>query len=481
MSDSNQSLPYNDSDEKSILLYAGKLNGHTLKEIASFDIESARTSTHSKGFFGQALEEFYFYIKNNNIAAPDFINVGMELKSTPMKKTKGKGIVSKERLVLSIIDYMTINQLEFEGSFKKKNGKLLIVFYQSNNDVQYYDQKILKVVHWTYPPEDLRIIEEDWNTISKMVTEGRSHELSERFTHYLGACTKGMGHERDYREQPNSDIPARQRALSLKSSYVNKIFRESTQEEYTGVFTSEALIENKVGAFQSVFSNRDWTDDNFESFVLKAFDKFIGMKCSDIEKEIGISLNVASKSYRSQLTLNMMGIKTKKAKEFVDSDIEMKTIFLKPNNTSQESMSFSYFDYIELTKQTWETSDFCEVLDKRFFFPVFQRPKKNGDVVFKGAFFWSMPYLDMCEAKIVWEDTLEKIKMSDIDNLITSKQNRVAHVRPHARNSKDTCMAPNGQYYMKKCFWFNRNYISDIVKNSGILNKNQQSNLTDLY
>lgn len=35
----------------------------------------------------------------------------------------------------------------------------------------------------------------------------------------------------------------------------------------------------------------------------------------------------------------------------------------------------------------------------------------------------------------------------------------MCHVRPHARNSKDTYELPDGRKYPKQCFWLNNSYI----------------------
>ena len=43
---------------------------------------------------------------------------------------------------------------------------------------------------------------------------------SESDGNYLSTCTKGAGGGKDFREQPFSDEPAKQRAWELKSSYM---------------------------------------------------------------------------------------------------------------------------------------------------------------------------------------------------------------------------------------------------------------------
>ena len=81
------------------------------------------------------------------------------------------------------------------------------------------DFRIDEAVLFSFPEEDLAIIEHDWETIMEKVRAGRAHELSEGDTLYLAACTKGANAS-SVRQQPFSELPAKQRAYSLKSSYI---------------------------------------------------------------------------------------------------------------------------------------------------------------------------------------------------------------------------------------------------------------------
>ena len=82
----------------------------------------------------------------------------------------------------------------------------------------------------------------------------------------------------------------------------------------------------------------------------------------------------------------------------------------------------------------------------------------------KKVMFWSMPFKDREEAKKVWTNTVKQIKAGKADDLPGASDSRVAHVRPHARNSRDTDETPDGQHLVKKCFWLNRSYIKEVVK-----------------
>lgn len=64
-----------------------------------------------------------------------------------------------------------------------------------------------------------------------------------------------------------------------------------------------------------------------------------------------------------------------------------------------------------------------------------------------------MPHTDVLEAKSVWEETVKTVSNGEIVKEITDKgvrktnfpkktENRISHVRPHARNAADTYELP---------------------------------------
>ncbi len=458
-------LPYDDEDIGSIIRYAAKLTGYTLKDILGKE-SGLIGGKNTKGYFGQLIESDYFFIENNSRPLPDFDKVGMELKVTPMKNVKGK-LVSKERLVLGIIDYNDVPNRHF-NTFTDKNSHILIIFYLWSPGTDIYDYEVLKVVDWTPSEEDLRIIKEDWDVIEGYILRGEAHLLSERHTKFLAACTKGAGHGGDMRTQPFSDIMAKQRALSLKSSYMTSLFHKSTDVNMMVIDASD----RPKSAEDSIFLDEWEEGTSFERYVLRRFNRFVGLTCRKIEEMIGINLDDWPKQYYNTLTLAMLGIFHKKhIREFEEANIQIKTIRLKLDGSSKESMSFPSFKYEDIVKQTWETCDFYEQIDHKFFFSIFQfntshpEKEKRKDLTFKGAFFWSVPDDDFKIIEEVWIDTKEKILAEDFDHFIKASDDRISHIRPHGRDSNDT-YPYKGKEYVKRCFWFNDRYIARIVKDN---------------
>jgi DNA mismatch repair protein MutH len=457
---------YNHNSAKSILEYSKKLKNLSLREACGIEIE--KHGYKGKGNFGQLLEKFYFGYEPNSFAEPDFVEVGIELKSSPLKILKNKELRSKERLVLNIIDYMSVHKEEFKkSSFWKKNAHLLLVFYLYEKDLDILDYIIKLVDEWTYPEQDLKIIKQDWEIITQKIKEGRAHEISEGDTFYLGACTKGATALSSFRKQPNSPEPAKQRAYSLKSGYVNHIIANIAQEEkaiYGKIISDNKLLDKNV---------------SIESIVVSKFKPYYGKTPKEIEDLLGLNLNQKAKSYYSLLTNSILGIElNKKIEEFEKADIQVKTVRLKNNDLPKEDISFPTFKYEELINTEWDDSDFKNILETKFFFVFYQF--ENKELKLKKVKFWNMPYMDISIAKLVWSETIKLIEEGRIVRSINNKgirktffpgkkNNIVSHVRPHAQNKEDSYPLPIPDQltgytsYTKHCFWFNASYVRDEI------------------
>ena len=456
-------LPYNPKDKKSVVDYAKKLDEKSLRQVCAAEIADHGFS--GKGNFGQILEKFYFGYGPNSKSEADFSEIGMELKSSPLKQLKNGEYRSKERLVLSIIDYHKIIGQTFETSdFWKKNASLLLVFYLHDAGLDILDYSIKLVEEWDFPATDLEIIRKDWELIKKKVEEGKAHELSEGDTFYLGACTKGANAS-SIRTQPNSELPAKQRAYSLKQGYVNHII-------------ASIAGEGKENYGKLIHSTSEAKKQTLEEIVVEKFRPYYGQPIEEILIKVGVELNTSAKNFYASLTKAILGIELDKGiEEFEKADIIVKTVRLKENNLPKEDISFPAFRYDELVEETWVESDFKDVLEHKFFFVFFQF--EGDELVLRKAKFWNMPYADILEAEKVWARTKEVISHGDIvkevkngrrlTNFPSKEFNKVAHVRPHATTNADVYLLPVADRhtgvneYTKHSFWLNNTYIRDEI------------------
>ena len=434
------------------------------------DNEITEHGYSGKGNFGQILEKYYFGYEPNSVAEPDFNEAGIELKSSPLKKLKNGEFRSKERLVLNIINYLEVHREEFESSsFWKKNAHLLLVFYLYEKETDILDYLIKLVGDWSFPNEDLLVIKHDWEIINQKIKNGNAHELSEGDTFYLGACTKGSTAESSLRAQPYNSLKAKQRAYSLKQGYVNHIIATLGQNEkatYGKLIKAPDLQANSI---------------SIEEIVISKFQPYYGYTVEAIENSFGLQLNRNAKSYFANLTNAILGLELgQKIEEFQKADIQVKTVRLKSNNLPKEDISFPTFKYEELVCTSWDDSDFKAILESKFFF-VFYRIEGNN-LILKEVKFWNMPSKDLVEAKAVWENTVKTVKNGFIVRSISESgdrfsyfpkksENKVCHVRPHARNADDTYPLPTPDKltgyveFTKHCFWLNASYVKSEILN----------------
>ena len=439
-----------------ILKRAQEAVGIPLKEIDT----TGRLDT-GKGAIGTVLEESWFGYSPNSESEPDFPEAGVELKVTPYIRTS-RGISAKERLVCNIIDYMTEYEKTFQTSaFWKKCNTMLLMSYEHLYDRPKEDYTIDRAILFSFPEEDLLIIKQDWEKIIAKIRAGKAHEISEGDTLYLAACTKGAN-KNSVRQQPFSDIPAMQRAYSLKSTYMTIVLRNYI-----------------FGSKQDEHIVTDWHDlvsSSFEQYLIDKVSPYYGKTQAELMGLFGIKADKLPKNLNEMLLAKMLGIQGKIAhtSEFQKAGIIPKTIRVQKNGHVKESMSFPTFDFIKLSKEEdWESSELYSYLAPTKFLFVIFKENEVGALVFDRVKFWNIPNDDLEEVHRVWERTVETIRRgvkliqtaSGVCNDLPKQgESRVAHVRPHGRDGNDKLPLPDGRMMAKQCFWLKNSYIAEQIK-----------------
>ncbi|MFC1623573.1 MutH/Sau3AI family endonuclease [Patescibacteria group bacterium] len=186
--------------KQSVLKEAERILGRSLRDVMvddGVDIEEIEQKllqygNRRKGLLGELVEEFVFGLDVNNRAEADFMPIGIELKTNPIKEHPTKAFISKERLVFSMINYdEVINETWKTCSFLKKNKMLLLMFYLWLKEQNILDYKF-KFIHLLdllngLSDEDVYQIQKDWDYIVSKIRRGEAHLLSEGDTYYLGA------------------------------------------------------------------------------------------------------------------------------------------------------------------------------------------------------------------------------------------------------------------------------------------------------
>ena len=99
-------------------------------------------------------------------------------------------------------------------------------------------------------------------------------------------------------------------------------------------------------------------------------------------------------------------------------------------------------------------------------FVVFKEQNQGEeDYTLDDVFFWTMPQSDLNWAESYWKHIKENILNKHISEYYwwKAKDRNKFHVRPKAQKSTDLAPTPDGGWAKKFCYWFNNDYVRNIV------------------
>lgn len=488
-------LPYNESDSLSIEKYSQSLLGKTFKNVLEIsrhinssdleDIKKDFNNPRKKGSLGNLIEKYFFYYSPNSNSKADFPKAGVELKVTPFEQRKNRELRAGERLVLSMIP----NDREVEDKLEKshlmeKIKLILIIFYLRDKKVDRIDYKIKYSKLFSILSKecevDFKIIKSDYKKIIKKIKDGEAHNLSERDTIYLGACTKGSTAKESLRTQYyNSNFLTKSRAFCFKQSYMTHVLNK--------------YILKNINKNDSIFKKEDMDEEfDFDKNINKKLEKYCNKSETELLKKYKI--NKKAKNKFNLLACRMLGIKSNDAEEFVKADVVIKAIRLEENGRIKEHMSFPNFKIKEYISNNWEDSCVYDYFsNKRFLFLIFSKIK--GEYYFSKSLFWNIPECDLeNKVKKEWENSQnvfkEGIKLfpkktktgwkveNNLPNPSEDKKN-IFFVKPHLSKTaylingikygkgnlnEHTDELPNGDLMTKPSMWLNKNYILKAIE-----------------
>ncbi len=471
------------SNEIELLNFSKNLENHSLRDVIEETL-LLDNNLSGKGGLGQIVEKLFFGYALNSKQEADFKHLERELKVAPLKEIKRikdsneirqrLGFSAKERIVITIINYLTVIDENWSTATLKDKIRLIVMFYLHNAQIDKIDYIFKLVELWEPSEEDMKIIKNDWEKIVNKVRAGEAHNLSEGDTLYLGACTKGNTAESSLREQPFNIQKAQQRAFCFKSSYVNSIISEI-------LLRREGIREKHINLLSEM-------DNSLEDSLNRILSNYKGKSIKEICEKLNIQVNFKSKQFYYTVINKMLGGSGDSSiSELEKAGIKPKIFRIDKNNKMPESISFPTFDFIELANESWEESNLKDMFEStKYLFIIFKMNCKNEEfknlddevkiesIHLEKIILWNMP-IDVIESSVkeTWEKTKEvilqgvprKVSGSKVFNDFPSstKKYNVVHVRPHARNREDTLPLPNGESFTKQCFWLSKEYIEKII------------------
>ena len=458
-----QNNPFYDiRNAASIFEYSKGLLGNTLRDFVGDGYECKK----GKGSLGQMVENIFFLLETNNYAGADFSEAGMELKCTPLKKSKQDRYLIKERLVCNMINYCEVVKEDFEHShFYLKCQLMLLLFYLHQSNSNNLDLKFLFSVLWKLPKKDLLIIQHDYDVIIDKIKQGKAHELSEGDTMYLGACRKGQKDDSLMKQPYNPEIDAPRRAFSLKMAYMRTVL------DYV-IKSGKNAVSNVADTKSELVSINALKTHSFDEILLSRFRPYLKLSFDEIakRKQVDISNNPKNKfsMIANAIAASEKCANVNRSEEFVKAGLTMKTIRIQASGIIKEAMSFENIDYIEVAEcSEWIDSRLYELFSSRFMFVVFKEQSAGKeDYILDDVFFWTMPQKDLDWAEVYWNHIRSNILANHISEKYWWKgaDKKKFHVRPKAQKATDLAPTPSGEGAKKYCYWFNNDYVREIIE-----------------
>jgi DNA mismatch repair endonuclease MutH len=466
---------YDNTNIESIINYANKLVGKTIKDVLNTSKDKVEVNIKNKGSIGTLLEKYWFGIEPNSSPLPDFDKVGVELKIIPLIKQKTK-ISVKERTKVCSIDYKKLIHETWDKSHvKEKLNKVLFIYYLYDKD-DILQSKIYKIDLWKLNENNNEfIIKIDWLNVQKKVCDGYAHELSESISKVLSASRSGsggkdkFGKEKDLVIQPNQifEKEALKRAFSLKQSFTNQRWNELKKVKY-----------------ESIIDSLDIQDFNkFETAILNKINSFENKSLNELSDIFDLDLTNRSKNKEATIVKKAIGFNSVKSKikEFEQLGIIVKTINVNKNsNMPFEGISFPAMKLIEFEEEVWEESTFKGMINKILFIPIYKYKKDVGleEKYLGKSFFWTpsedeklienewMKYQQEViegKAKVTKVSNNSKRGYKEITELSKESETEIIHIRPHGRDADDRDIDSLGNSLVKQSFWFNKKFMQKLL------------------
>lgn len=438
---------YDIHNPSSIERYARRLVHRQVGDMV--DVQAGeQQGAYTKGSVGRHVET-YFGIEANSDAGPDFASAGVELKTVPLQR-RGRGLAAKERTFITAIAYRASVGQPFEGSpLDLKSRSTLYVFYEWERDVPIERFQLLGVLLHERDELDELMLREAHGHVKAMVREGRAHEISEGDTWGVGAATKDAGGR--WVDQPYGADPARRRAFAYKPPYTTRLWQLTKLRETERAEPVDAPDSWRTFARETEARVEPWT----------------GVTIAELLKRFVPELNPAAKNVTSVVSRRLLGSEGRRTVEAFDRlGITVRTIRVNPvTYLPHEDVSFPAFHPQELVEQEWESSDLLDAVSSIYFMVFAGRPgQRVVDARLLGGFFWRPNTVQLTLMGREWDALKEAFTASAPEERPQASETEILHVRPHARNSKDTVPLPSGRPYVRSSFWLNREFVGRLVE-----------------
>ena len=187
--------------EAELISRAWEVAGLTLGELgARVDVDVPDESLRAKGLAGQLLEKVLGATAGSR-AEPDFVGLGIELKTIPLDAT-GK---PKESTFVCSISLAAMEDTDWERStVLKKLSNVLFVPVEAASDTPLRDRRVGRAYLWAPSTEERRLLRTDWERLAEMIAAGDVEQITGHLGEVLQVRPKAP-HGQSRRRAPDQE------------------------------------------------------------------------------------------------------------------------------------------------------------------------------------------------------------------------------------------------------------------------------------
>ena len=176
------------SSATALLERAEQLAGLNLQQLAArHQLPLPIDNKKAKGWIGQLLEHC-LGATAGSLAEPDFLQLGIELKTLPVNAHG----TPQESTYISVVPLLELHQMTWRTSnVYKKLAKVLWVPIQSDPTLPFAERKIGTPLLWSPTAEQEAALQADWEELSELICLGQLQAITARHGRYLQIRPKG--------------------------------------------------------------------------------------------------------------------------------------------------------------------------------------------------------------------------------------------------------------------------------------------------
>ncbi len=169
-------------DIEILLQRAWQLAGQTLGNIANrMDIPVPANLKKAKGWQGQLIEQ-YLGASASTHAEPDFVELGIELKTLPL----GNDGWPKESTYVCTVPLEKTHDINWENAWlRQKLSHVLWVPIEADQTIPLPARVIGSAILWQPTVEQEQALQQDWEELMDMVCLGQLEKITSHHGHYL--------------------------------------------------------------------------------------------------------------------------------------------------------------------------------------------------------------------------------------------------------------------------------------------------------